>query len=474
MKTVDLIPSQMRPASWPSPWADGLGEEVLLQNAMWFIHIRWAVVVALAAFGLLCWWCPSCLGDLSLVPPTQWPWQLAAVLAMLNGVYLLLIRSLRVRSSHRTVETCMWWQIGGDLLILTMLVHHVGSIDTFVAFAYLFHIVLACIFFAPGKSFLVTALSAALFLGCLALEITGVAPTQGILSAAGPQGHRPVLAALHGLSAVFIWLVVWYLASSISKAVRDRDRKLAEANERLTRADQEKNQIVLRTTHDLKAPFTGIESSIAVLRMRDWASLPDSVRAVVESIEVRSATLRERIKDILTLGELRQAEAGTELSETVDLDALLHAVAQELAARAAQRNVTVRLSVPHLPVQSSRRQLLALFSNLVANAIVYSHEGGSVEVEAENGPDGITVRVADHGIGISEKALPRIFEEYFRTDEAVRFNKLSTGLGLAIVKEVAESLRLRIRVTSEQGKGTSFLVRFPREGSVRSGSNNDH
>lgn len=463
MSSVELNPGpEQQSAPWRSPWLDGLGEEVLLENARWFVRIRWVVVAVLAAFGLLCQACPDCVARLAMAMPGPWPWLLAAVLAALNVFFFAFTRRLRIKPRRHAVEACLWLQIVADLLILTVLVHLVGSTDTFIAFAYLFHIVLACIFFAPSKSLLVTALSAALFLGCLACEITGVTPRHTILSVQTPQLQRPVLAVQYGLSAVFIWLVVWYLTSSISKAVRDRDRKLALANERLMRADQEKNQIVLRTTHDLKAPFGGIESSIQVLRMRDWAALPESARAAVESIETRSATLRERIKDILTLGELRQSAPDSVQDEAVALHELLRAIVEELSARAAQRKVDVQLSAPDISVQSNRRQLTALFSNLVANAILYSHEGGRVEIQAEDGADAVRVRVKDRGIGISEKALPRIFDEYYRTDEAVRFNKMSTGLGLAIVKQVATTLGLGIRVESEQGKGTEFTVSIPR------------
>jgi signal transduction histidine kinase len=71
--------------------------------------------------------------------------------------------------------------------------------------------------------------------------------------------------------------------------------------------------------------------------------------------------------------------------------------------------------------------------------------------------------VQDRGIGIKEEALPHIFEEYYRTKEAARFNRHSTGLGLSIVKEIAQNLDLRIRVESEAGEGTIFRVYLPEE-----------
>jgi signal transduction histidine kinase len=86
-----------------------------------------------------------------------------------------------------------------------------------------------------------------------------------------------------------------------------------------------------------------------------------------------------------------------------------------------------------------------------------------VEVTAERTQKGVLVKIVDHGIGISDKAMPHIFEEYYRAPEAAQFNQLSTGLGLAIVKYIAQVSSLRVSVASEQGKGTTFEVMLPFE-----------
>ena len=117
--------------------------------------------------------------------------------------------------------------------------------------------------------------------------------------------------------------------------------------------------------------------------------------------------------------------------------------------------------MPSSTVIGDRRQLTILFSNLLANAVFYSHEGGRVEVSSVIDGNEVCVRVEDHGIGIAPEALPRIFDEYFRTKEGSRFNKRSTGLGLSIVSKIVHNLHLRIKVASEQGKGTMFEVIIP-------------
>jgi signal transduction histidine kinase len=103
-----------------------------------------------------------------------------------------------------------------------------------------------------------------------------------------------------------------------------------------------------------------------------------------------------------------------------------------------------------------------LFMNLLANAVTYSHKGGEVHVSCRPGPNSEPiVTISDHGIGIPAEKLPRIFEEHYRTKEAVQHNKDSSGLGLSIVKQVAQMYKIRIRVESLSGSGTTIELRFP-------------
>ena len=184
------------------------------------------------------------------------------------------------------------------------------------------------------------------------------------------------------------------------------------------------------------------------------------MRDIIRRIEARSATLRERIRDILSLGELRGCEATAPTLGEVDLCKVFDTVIGRLDEWAEQRHVTVRSSVPPLTVLSHAGQLTTLFANLLSNAIAYSDEGGRVEIVGAADKETF-VRIIDHGIGVHADAMPHIFEEYYRADEATGMNRRSTGLGLSIVKQIAENLMLRITVASDHGAGTTFTVRFP-------------
>ncbi len=463
MATFELRAQHEAPPAAPTGWA-GLETHDLLRNARWFTRIRWAIIAAFGCAAAIQVTWPGLCSIVGVCLPRFPLLIMATVLAVSNLLYILLLRSYTDTTPRRRLCWNLWLQILIDLAVLTVLVHLSGSLTTFVSLAYLFHIVLACIFFSPPFSLLVTLLSSLLFLSVVALELTGVLQPCSMLLSAPSLSGNVITSLLHALSAIVFWLAVWYLVAFIAQALRKRDRQLAEANHRLTVAEEENNRQVLRTTHDLKAPFSGIESNILLLRTLHWDQLSEPVRDIIERIETRSAALRERIKDILILGAIKSQDQARDLTvERVEIPALVAGVVKELQDKAEHRGIKIVSSGDQGAVYSSPEHLKTLLGNLVANAIFYSHDDGSVSISVSVGEDRqVTVSIADQGIGIREDALPSIFDEYYRTREAAQHNDMSTGLGLAIVKRIADNLGLTIRVHSQVEHGTTFDIVIPR------------
>ncbi|MDP6490306.1 MAG: HAMP domain-containing sensor histidine kinase [Kiritimatiellia bacterium] len=463
MATFELTAQQDTLPAAPTGWA-GLESRDLLRNARWFTRIRWAIIAGMALACLLQTVWPQLLAFIGVCLPVLPLIMIAIGLTATNLLYILLLRRYSDTTRRRKLFINLWMQILLDLAALTFLVHLAGSITTFVSLAYLFHIVLACIFFAPPYSLLVTLLSGLLFICVVVLELTGVLSPCNILINTPACPRALASSLLHALSAIVFWLAVWYLVAFIAQALRKRDRQLAEANHQLLLAEEANNRQVLRTTHDLKAPFSGIESNTQLLRTLHWKELSEPVREIIARIDTRSAALRERIKDILVLGAIKsQEQTGTASTERIDIPALVASVVTDLEDKAAHRGITVATAGAEGAVYSSPTHLKTLLDNLASNAIFYSHDEGTVRITiTADSERAVTVSIADQGIGIREDALPSIFDEYYRTREASQHNKMSTGLGLAIVKRIANNLDIAIRVHSEIGIGTTFDVVIPR------------
>lgn len=455
MATFTLHPHHSVPST--DSVVDGPESTTLLRSASWYTKVRWIAAAVFAAFGTLFLLPLPYRGLLGIEPEAAPMWLLAGLLGVGNLPFWLAVRRSPV-PPHRRIRHLLWGQIALDLLAVTYLVHSVGSVGTFVSFFYLLHITLSCISLTRRQSLLVAVASSLLYLSTVMLELSGLWPTHPI---AGIQSNPISVpsAALHTLSAVFLWIILWYFVSTIADSLRKTEQRLRAANIRLRRADEEKTRIMVQTTHDLKSPFFGIEANMQLLNERWSATLSADARRIVDRILTLSNTLKERIDAILSYNKVRSNLARQEEPPgRSDLSAIMDEVVPEVRDRAHERGVALEVAVPQIAVKGSPGDLAILFANLVSNAVSYSRPAQTVRIRAERKGSTVEVTVQDEGIGIREDALPSIFDEYYRTKEATQLNHRSTGLGLAIVRQIAARYELVIRVESAEGAGTSFTV----------------
>jgi two-component system, OmpR family, phosphate regulon sensor histidine kinase PhoR len=182
---------------------------------------------------------------------------------------------------------------------------------------------------------------------------------------------------------------------------------------------------------------------------------------VVEQIAARCEMLSREIKAMLQLANLR-SRVNSPLPVLTDLPALIRSCLANLAPQAAKRGIVVVEDLSAASVRVVPDHAVMMIDNVLSNAVAYSCDGQKVTVSCRPKPSGgAIVTVEDSGIGIPTAKLPQIFDDYYRTAEAVKHNKASTGLGLAIVRQVAMAGRVSVHVESAPQLGTLFTLDFP-------------
>ena len=441
-----------------------LPQSVLARSVLWFCHLRWVITFILAGLGLA-GQIPFIFQRLDLHELGAWPFVLAGMLVATNIGYLMHFTCYGKTGKVSCIKKNLWTQILIDLLILTAVVHYVGSIETFISFAYLFHIVLACMFFTRRLSLLVTFGAIALYLTCLILEATGALAGGGLYGQSGDMS-RPGLATALGIlnitMAIGIWLSVWYLASRLALAVRQRDRQLDLTNRRLIEARTERTRIMLQTTHELKAPFAAIHANAKLLIEGYGGKLDDEARGICQRIANRCDGISTLIQDMLDLANLQKSSSEHNIRGPLQVQQVLNLCIEHVSSTAKSRDISIIQDITPIQTCGSEDLLRMLLSNVLTNAVNYSHDAGEVTVTCRAiSKTAGEVIIADDGIGIEPEALSKIFEEHFRSKKAVRHNRSSSGLGLAIVKHIAAQLGIEIKVDSEVGKGTTFKLKIP-------------
>ena len=143
---------------------------------------------------------------------------------------------------------------------------------------------------------------------------------------------------------------------------------------------------------------------------------------------------------------------------------LLEWCISQVESIAKERSITFKTDIQPIAMLGAEDHFKMLFVNLLTNAVIYSHRNGQVNVSCKPGPNlEPVVIIEDDGIGIPTDKLPRIFEEHYRTNEAVEHNKESSGLGLAIVKKIVDLHKGSIDVHSHLGEGTTFTISIPKQ-----------
>jgi two-component system phosphate regulon sensor histidine kinase PhoR len=438
--------------------------QILFRNETWFCSLRWLAIAALAVLGLLGGTANAAMASLGFHVDWAWPLLVAGILLLLNVTYLVIARRSARSTRHAVLaRRGLWLQIVLDLAMVTVVVHCVGSLGTFAPFMYLFHIVLACIFLPYAQSLGVTLVSMGMYLATIFLEAAGAVAPLSVLIGMPDRSSIPLaIQAWHGGTVVFVAGTVWYLASRLSNALRQRDLELSAANRRLVAATEERAGHMLSTTHQLKAPFAAIHANAQLLLGGYCGPLPSEAIAVIEQIAGRCQMLSRGITAMLQLANLRSRAQDPPLPVVVDVPAVIRSCCAALNPQAAKRGITFEEDLSPATVRAVQDHAFMILENILSNAVNYSRDGQRVAVScrARVGGGAIVV-VRDNGIGVMPEKLPRLFDDYFRTAEAAAHNHASTGLGLAIVRQSAIAGGIGVHIESAPGRGTVVTLDLP-------------
>lgn len=223
------------------------------------------------------------------------------------------------------------------------------------------------------------------------------------------------------------------------------------------RAAAVRRDFVANASHELKTPVSAIIASSEALQLAVERG-DDSSLGFARQIEGSARQLDRLVTDLLDLSRLERDEP--EL-DPLSLDHLVQEELERVRSVADEHGIDVILQVAPAQVAGSRRDVAIAVRNLLDNAIRYTPSGGSIGAELEVVGEDAVLRISDTGEGIPTRDLERVFERFYRVDNARARATGGTGLGLAIVKHVVESHGGSVSVASELGAGSTFTVHLP-------------
>lgn len=248
-------------------------------------------------------------------------------------------------------------------------------------------------------------------------------------------------------------------------AERKHQQELETAWQKAELANKAKTEFLHGMSHDMRTPLNGIMGLIKINEAHHHDE--ELVQKNRKKMEIAAKHLLSLIDDVLQTSRLESGkiEIGHEL---VDMGNIINEVASIIEDRAREFGIKLSQEVPELTcpyVYSSQLYLRQILLNIYGNCIRYNHLGGSISTSIRSWTEENKVvyqwDIRDTGIGMSQEFIQHIFEPFSQEKKGARTTYQGTGLGMSIVKKLLEQMGGNIVVTSEEGKGSNFLITLP-------------
>ena len=232
------------------------------------------------------------------------------------------------------------------------------------------------------------------------------------------------------------------------------DQLLSELQEAFAR----ERQFTSDVSHELRTP-----AAVILLQSEELLSDPslsEPQREQLEAIRKKAGDMSAMISQLLLLSRADQGRQVLQ-KEPLDISELTMMTAEEQQLLADEKHISIVTDIePGIVLPADESFFIRLLVNLISNSIAYGREGGTTKVSLHREEQEAVLAVADDGVGIDGKDLPRIWDRFYRAD-ASRGDSSHSGLGLSIVKWIAKEHGGEVAVESEKGRGSTFTCRFP-------------
>ncbi|ETD22442.1 sensor histidine kinase [Helicobacter macacae] len=203
------------------------------------------------------------------------------------------------------------------------------------------------------------------------------------------------------------------------------------------------------TTHEVNTPLSVILMSVQKF---DNSELGEGNKKRLHHIKLSAQSLHQMYQNLIFLNFYQ----GKNNEQSLQIDSLINERVEYFSTLLAQKNITLDSSLAPAKIYANKDEITIMLDNLLSNAIKYNHKGGTISLLLTASQDKATLEIRDSGYGIQKEDLERIFERYKRFND----DKGGFGIGLSLVSEIASKYDIDLKVQSEVGKGSAFVLVF--------------
>ena len=238
--------------------------------------------------------------------------------------------------------------------------------------------------------------------------------------------------------------------------------KLEEQNKKLIDLNQQKNRFLSIASHDLRNPVAAIQACSSLILQNFENPEQGESKKLLEIIYSKSQYALNLISDLLDYSKIESGKIDLFL-QNHNYEDFVCLIIQNQQVIANSKNIRLSLNINgEIPdFKFDRNRIEQVINNLLDNAFKYSPDGSEIKIEIHPENDFVVTKIIDHGPGIPENELTKIFEAFHKVENSYTLGKNGTGLGLAIVKKIIESHKGHVEVKSKLEEGSAFIFKLP-------------
>lgn len=249
----------------------------------------------------------------------------------------------------------------------------------------------------------------------------------------------------------------------LERRVVERTQELEKLNEELKNLNKMKSDFISAVSHELRTPLTSIKGYASILMTGKLGDVLPAQKERLEKIDKHSNSLVHLINNLLDIARIESGKVQMDMKD-ISIKEILDSIVDIITPQTKEKNISLKINsnIKFDKIKADQMQLERALLNLVSNAVKFTPERGKVLIDIQEKDDDIQFSIEDTGIGIPPQDIPKVFQEFFRADNALDQKIKGSGLGLSLVKKIVEAHKGKIWFNTELGKGTRFTFTLPK------------
>ncbi|MDZ7612083.1 MAG: HAMP domain-containing sensor histidine kinase [Candidatus Moranbacteria bacterium] len=233
---------------------------------------------------------------------------------------------------------------------------------------------------------------------------------------------------------------------------------IAESSKKVISNYKLKEEFIDLISHQVRTPLTNIKWNLELLQKKKTKQQEKYVMRLADSVEKMTSL----VNDFVYLSRLDQSKKEIN-REKIKLNDFIEEIAKDNRLYAKLKRIKIETDIPRkkICIMADKKKLSIVLNNLIDNAVKYSYEKSQVKVSLKKDERRAIIEVEDHGCGVGKKEKEKIFEKFYRSEQARKMASDGTGVGLYVAKTLTEEMSGKMRFESQKDEGSVFFVSFP-------------